>query len=100
MSGDPLDVLRDVDQVSTIIYESLMGYAPGTTEQVRPGTWNAFDDEIDTVGIARELRDRLLGPQEQAEMDEHQALMDHQREAAGPDDSPAWYGDEDDDDGE
>lgn len=53
----------DVDQISTIINESLMGYAPGTTDNVRNGTWNAFDDEIDTDGIARELRARLLGEQ-------------------------------------
>lgn len=50
-----------VDVVSAIITESLMGYAPGTYDNVRNGTWNAFDDEIDTEGIARELRARLLG---------------------------------------
>lgn len=52
-----------VDVVSVIIHESLMGYAPGTTDQVRSGTWNARDDEIDTDTIARELRTRLLGEQ-------------------------------------
>ena len=51
----------DADQISTIINESLMGYAPGTTDNVRNGTWNAFDDEIDTDAIARYLRARLLG---------------------------------------
>lgn len=50
-----------VDTLSAIINESLMGYAPGTTNGVTSGTWNARDDEIDTDGIARELRARLLG---------------------------------------
>lgn len=53
----------DVDQISTIINESLMGYAPGTTDNVGNGAWNARDDEIDTDRIARELRARLLGEQ-------------------------------------
>lgn len=49
-----------IAKISTIINESLMGYAPGTVEQVRQGTWNAFDDEIDTDAIARELYTRLV----------------------------------------
>lgn len=50
-----------VNTIATIIDESLMGYAPGTYDQIGTGTWNARDDEIDTDGIARELRRRLLG---------------------------------------
>lgn len=49
--------------LSAIITESLMGYAPGTYDNVRSGTWNAFDDEIDTEGIATEIVARLLGEQ-------------------------------------
>jgi hypothetical protein len=56
-----LEEALNVDEISTIINESLMGYAPGTTDNVRNGTWNARDDEIDTPAIARELRARLLG---------------------------------------
>lgn len=52
-----------VDTIATIIDESLMGYAPGTHENVRNGTWNAFDDEIDTHTIATEIVARLLGEQ-------------------------------------
>lgn len=50
-----------VNTIATIIDESLMGYAPGTYEQVSSGAWNARDDEIDTATIARDLRARLLG---------------------------------------
>lgn len=53
----------DADEIAAIIHESLMGYAPSTTDQVCNGTWNAVDDEIDTDAIARELRARLLGEQ-------------------------------------
>lgn len=52
-----------VDTIATIINESLMGYAPGTYDNVRPGTWNARDDEIDTYTIATEIVARLLGEQ-------------------------------------
>lgn len=87
-----------IDKISTIINESLMGYAPGTVEQVRQGTWNAVDDEIDTDAIARELYTRLvmetdedvLNDDEAAELDEHLVLMDEQRDAAGPQDDPPW----------
>lgn len=53
----------DPGNLSVMITESLMGYAPGTYDQVRSGTWNARDDEIDTDAIARDLRARLLGEQ-------------------------------------
>lgn len=87
-----------IAKISTIINESLMGYAPGTVEQVRQGTWNAVDDEIDTDAIARELYTRLvmetdedvLNDDEAAELDEHLVLMDEQRDAAGPQDDPPW----------
>lgn len=52
-----------VNTIATIIDESLMGYAPGTYDNVRPGTWNAGDDEIDTHTIATEIVARLLGEQ-------------------------------------
>ncbi len=52
-----------VNTIATIIDESLMGYAPGTYDQVRSGTWNARDDEIDTHTIATEIVARLLGEQ-------------------------------------
>lgn len=52
-----------VDAIATIIDESLMGYAPGTYNNVRTGTWNARDDEIDTHTIATEIVARLLGEQ-------------------------------------
>lgn len=53
----------DPGNLSAIITESLMGYAPGTYDNVRNGTWNARDDEIDTDAIATEIVARLLGEQ-------------------------------------
>lgn len=53
----------DVDEIATIIDESLMGYAPGTYDQVRTGTWDAWNDSIDTHTIATEIVARLLGEQ-------------------------------------
>lgn len=52
-----------VDEIATIIDESLMGYAPGTYDQVRTGTWDAWNDSIDTHTIATEIVARLLGEQ-------------------------------------
>lgn len=53
----------DVGNLSVAITESLMGYAPGTYENVSNGTWNAVDDEIDTDQLARDIVARLLGEQ-------------------------------------
>lgn len=53
----------DPANLSDLITESLMGYAPGTYDQVGSGTWNARDDEIDTEQLARDIVARLLGEQ-------------------------------------
>lgn len=53
----------DPGNLSVTITESLMGYAPGTYEQVGSGTWNARDDEINTDQLARDIVARLLGEQ-------------------------------------
>jgi len=67
-------------------------------QKAKDGDWDQFDGEWmewDVEGdptrySAKAWSDLPLGPAEQDALDQHQALMDEQRDAAGPQDDPPW----------